>query len=119
MYEYPKRFGDSGPEWVIDLESQDGNPYKLLKAIEKVMGDEKYAIEATNGEHFRNPEDCPYDGYERILDYILSMCPDIELRLRGRVIQQVYPCYSNEAFVTQKGKTVSIAKNHESRGTLL
>ena len=60
MYEYPKRFGDSGPEWVIDLESQDGNPYKLLKAIEKVMGDEKYAIEATNGEHYSdNPEDCP------------------------------------------------------------
>ena len=49
MYEYPKRFGDSGPDWIIDLETQEGHPYNLLKSIEKVMGDPKYAIEAMNG----------------------------------------------------------------------
>jgi len=116
MYEYPKRFGDSGPEWIIDLESQDGHPYNLLKSIEKVMGDPKYAIEAMNGEHFENPDKCPYTGYERILDYILAMIPEIELRLRGRVIQQVYPCYNDEAHVTKIGTSVSFALSHESRG---
>ena len=93
MHPYPKQFGDSGPDWIINLESQDGHTYKLLKAIEWVMGDEKYAIEAVNGEHFTNPSDCTYEGYERILDYILSMIPEIELRFNGKEIQQVYPCW--------------------------
>ncbi len=93
MREYEKQFGGSGPEWIIDLEGQDGHTYKLLKAIEKVMGSEKYAIEAVNGEHYANPEDCTYEGYERILDYILTMCPEIELRYHDHHIQQVYPCY--------------------------
>ncbi len=97
MTPYPKRFGDSGPEWIIDLESQDGNLYKLLKAIEKVMGEEKYAIEALNGEHYSDIDNCPYNGYERVLDYILTMIPDIELRYHGQEIQQVYPCYHDSA----------------------
>jgi len=57
------------------------------------MGDEKYIEEAKNAEHYTNPADCAYEGYERILDYILSMCPEIELRFNGKEIQQVYPCW--------------------------
>ncbi len=93
MKPYPKRFGDSGPEYIIDLDGPDGNVYNLFNAIETVMGDEKYIEEAKNAEHYTNPADCAYEGYERILDYILSMCPEIELRFNGKEIQQVYPCW--------------------------
>ena len=113
MYEYPKRFGDSGPDWIIDLETQDGHPYNLLKSIEKVMDDPKYAIEAMNGEHFENPDDCPYTGYERILDYILSMCPEIEMRMYGETIQQVHPCYN---YALDRAGTPLSAGGHKSRG---
>ena len=55
MKPYPKRFGDSGPEYIIDLDGPDGNVYNLFNAIETVMGDEKYIEEAKNAEHFTNP----------------------------------------------------------------
>ena len=113
MYEYPKRFGDSGPDWIIDLETQDGHPYNLLKAIEKVMYDPKYAIEAMNGEHFSDPDKCPYTGYERILDYILSMCPEIELRMHGQEIQQVNPDYH---YALDRAGVPLSAGGHKSRG---
>ena len=93
MKPYPKRFGDSGPEYIIDLDGPDGNVYNLFNAIETVMGDEKYIEEAKNAEHYTNPADCAYEGYERILDYMLTMCPEIELRFNGKEIQQVYPCW--------------------------
>jgi len=86
---YYKRDGDSGPDWIIDLDGPDGNVYNLLNAIEQVMGDEKYVHEAFMGEHYENPQDCPYEGYERVLDYMLYNCPEIELRMYGHHVQQV------------------------------
>jgi len=68
MKPYPKRFGDSGPEYIIDLDGPDGNVYNLFNAIETVMGDEKYIEEAKNAEHYTNPANCAYEGYEGILD---------------------------------------------------
>jgi hypothetical protein len=77
------------------------------------MGDPKYAMEAMNGEHFSNPEDCPYIGYERILDYILSMVPEIELRMHGHEIQQVHPCYH---YALDRAGVPLSAGGHKSRG---
>ena len=96
MKPYPKEFWQSGPEYIIDLEGPDGNVYNLFNAIETVMGDEKYIEEAKNGEHYMTPSDNAYEGYERILDYMLTMCPEIELRFNGHHIQQVYPCYHDK-----------------------
>jgi hypothetical protein len=93
MENYPKQWGDSGPDYIINLEGPDGNVYNLFNAIEKVMGNSKYVYEAQSAQHYTNPADCAYEGYERILDYILTMCPEIELRMHGHHVQQVYPCY--------------------------
>ena len=103
MWKKHKRYGDeSGPDYMIDLEGPDGNVYNLFNAIETVMGDEKYIEEAKNGEHYTNPDDNAYEGYERILDYMLTMCTDIEFRFNGKLIQQVYPCY-HDAVCKTKG----------------
>lgn len=107
-----KDFGGSGPDWIIDLETPAGHPYNLLKSIEQVMGDPKYAIEAMNGEHFENPAECNTKGYERILDYMLQMCPEIELRMHGHHIQQVYPCYHYALNLARENG----GDSHHSRG---
>lgn len=99
MRKYYKRHdGDSGPDWIIDLDGPDGNVFHLLTAIKRVMGHEKYAAEAISGEHYENPKDCPYTGYDCVLDYILYNCPEIELRMYGHHVQQVndYHHYTKE-----------------------
>ena len=47
--------------------------------------DEDAVEESKNGGHYANPDDCPYEGYDRVLDYCLyhlQGCPAaIEFRM--------------------------------------
>ena len=89
MREVYKPNGDeSGPDYIVDLEGPDGNVYVLYGLIDKLLGPE-CIDEAQKGEHYSNPDDCPTEGYERILDYRLSMMPQIEFRMYGRLVGQV------------------------------
>ena len=85
---YKPTGNESGPDYILDLDGPDGNVYVLFGLIDKLMGSE-CVEEAQKGEHYTNPEDCPHEGYERILDYMLTMMPQIELRMYGHLVGQV------------------------------
>ena len=80
--------GDSGPDWILNLEGPDGNVYYLWALLEKYIDAD--AIEESKN----NP---PFEGYEGVLDYCLDNLtgcgPAIEFRMYGRHIQQVVPDY--------------------------
>ncbi len=84
MREVQKRFGDSGPNYILDLDGPDGNVYYLWGILEKFV-DENAVEDSKN-----NP---PYEGYEGVLDFCihqLSGSPAaIEFRMYGHVIQQI------------------------------
>ena len=88
MRNYPKRFGDSGPEYILDLDGPDGNVYVLWGIIENLLGEECVEESMNNG-HCENPETAAYSGYKGVLDYMLHMLPQIEMRMYGNEIQQV------------------------------
>ena len=93
MREYPKRFGDSGPEYILDLDGPDGNVYMLWGYIASLLGEECVEESKNNG-HCNNPEtpaptNMYYSGYKGVLDYMIHMLPEIEFRMYGHVIQQV------------------------------
>ena len=92
MREVHKEYaGDSGPNYILDLEGPDGNVYYLWGLLDKFM-DEDAVEESKNGGHYANG-DCPYEGYERVLDYCiyhLSGGPAaIEFRMYGTEVGQI------------------------------
>ena len=93
MREVEKEYaGDSGPNWIVDLDGPDGNVFNLWGILERFM-DEDAVEESKNGGHYANPDDCPYEGYDRVLDYCLyhlQGCPAaIEFRMYGHEVQQL------------------------------
>ena len=93
MREVYKKYGDeSGPNYILDLDGPDGNVYYLWGLLDKFM-DEDAVEESKNGAHYNNPDDCPYEGYERVLDYCLHhLSPSpagIEFRMYGTEVGQI------------------------------
>jgi len=92
MREVMKRFGDSGPNYILDLDGPDGNVYFLWGILEKFI-DEDAIEESKIGAHYNNPDDCPYEGYERVLDYCLYHLQGspaaIDFRMYGHDVQQI------------------------------
>jgi hypothetical protein len=93
MRNYPKNFGDSGPEYILDLDGPDGNVYVLWGVIKNLLGEECIEESKNNG-HICNPETPSdtngyYSGYKGVLDYMIHMLPQIEFRMYGDVVQQV------------------------------
>ena len=90
---YKKYDGDSGSEWILNLDGSDGNVYYLWALLERCLGE--YAIEEskTNG-HIEPPHGTGcYTGYKGVLDYCLwqlTGCPHaIEFRMFGHLVTQV------------------------------
>ena len=93
MHEVVKEYaGDSGPNWVVDLEGPDGNVFALWGMLERFI-DEDAIEDSKIGGHYANPDDCPYEGYERVLDYCLHYLapspPGIEFRVHGTEITSI------------------------------
>ena len=98
MREVEKEYaGDSGPSWILDLEGPDGNVYNLWGILEQfwnAYGWEGDPVgESKNGGNYENPENCPYEGYDRVLDYCLHhLSPSpagVEFRMYGHEVQQI------------------------------
>ena len=101
MREVEKEYaGDSGPSWILDLDGPDGNVYNLwgyLQQFADLYGweDKKGDMieESKVGGHYANPDDCPLEGYECVLDYCLhhlSPSPaSIEFRMYGHEVGQI------------------------------
>ena len=93
MREVEKEYaGDSGPNYILDLEGPDGNVYYLWGLLDEFMSED--AIEESKiGAHYNNPADCPYEGYECVLDYCLHhLSPSpvgIEFRVYGTEITSI------------------------------
>jgi len=92
MREVYKKYGDeSGPNYILDLEGPDGNVYFLWGLLDKFM-DEDAVEESKNGAHYANGN-CPYEGYERVLDYCLHhlQCSPtaIDFKMYGHDVQQI------------------------------
>ena len=89
---YKEYAGDSGANYTLDLDGPDGNVYFLWSILERFI-DEDAIEESTNGCHYANPDDCPYEGYDRVLDYCryhLQVRPAaIDFRLYGHDVQQI------------------------------
>jgi hypothetical protein len=84
MREVQKRFGDSGPNYILDLDGPDGNVYYLWSLLERFVDED--AIENSKN----NP---PYEGYKGVLDFCIYHLSGghaaIEFRMYGDVIQQI------------------------------
>lgn len=95
MYEIKKRPGDSGANYILDLDGPDGNVYFLWSLLERFI-DEDAIEESKNGAHYENGN-CPYEGYERVLDYCLHHlqgCPAaIDFKMYGHDVQQMSDYY--------------------------
>ena len=93
---YKELAGDSGPNWILDLEGPDGNVFNLWGILEQFFelydweGDP--VEESKTGGHYEGGG-APYEGYEGVLDYclyFLSPSPaGVEFRMYGQEIQQV------------------------------
>ena len=93
MREVYKKYGDeSGPNYILDLDVPDGNVYFLWGILEKFI-DEDAIEESKIGAHYNDPADCPYEGYERVLDYCLYHLQGspaaIDFRMYGHDVQQI------------------------------
>jgi len=92
MKEVYKKYGDeSGPNYILDLDGPDGNVYFLWSILERFI-DEDAIEESKSGAHYEN-RDCPYFGYERILDYCLYHLQGspaaIDFYMYGHHVQQI------------------------------
>ena len=93
---YKEYAGDSGPNWILDLDGPDGNVYCLWGILEQfweMFGWEGDPVEESkSGGHYEGGG-APYEGYEGVLDYclyFLSPSPaGVEFRMYGQEIQQV------------------------------
>jgi len=92
MYEVEKEYaGDSGPNWVVDLDGPDGNVFNLWGMLEQfwqAYGWEGDPIwESKNGGHYANRDDAPYKGYEGVLDFcfhqLMPSPAGVEFRVYG------------------------------------
>jgi hypothetical protein len=92
MREVHKEYaGDSGPNYILDLEGPDGNVYYLWGLLENLMGEDAVE-ESKNGGQFTNGKS-PYEGYDQVLDYclyFLSPSPyGVEFRMYGTEVGQI------------------------------
>ena len=89
---YKEYAGDSGANYILDLDGPDGNVYFLWSILERFI-DEDAVEESKNGGHYANPDDCPYEGYDRVLDYCLYHLQGspaaIDFRMYGHDVQQI------------------------------
>ena len=89
---YKEYAGDSGPNYILDLDGPAGNVYFLWGILEKFI-DEDAIEESKIGAHYNDPADCPYEGYERVLDYCLHhlQCSPtaIDFKMYGHDVQQI------------------------------
>ena len=93
---YKELAGDSGPNWILDLEGPDGNVFNLWGILEQFFelydweGDP--VEESKTGGHYEGGG-APYEGDEGVLDYclyFLSPSPaGVEFRMYGQVIERV------------------------------
>ena len=100
MREVEKEYaGDSGPNWILDLDGPDGNVYNLWGILQQFADafnweDTRGSMieESKTGGHYENGGD-PYQGYEGVLDYCLHhLSPSpagVEFRMYGQEITQV------------------------------
>ena len=100
MREVNKEYdGDSGPNWICDLDGPDGNVYNLWGILQQFAdaygwedkeGD--MIEESKNGGHYATGK-APYEGYEGVLDYCLHhLSPSpagVEFRMYGQEVGQV------------------------------
>ena len=88
---YKEYAGDSGANYILDLDGPDGNVYFLWSILERFI-DEDAIEESKSGAHYANGN-CPYEGYERVLDYCLHHlqgCPAaIDFKMYGHDVQQM------------------------------
>ena len=91
---YKEWAGDSGPNWILDLEGPDGNVFNLwgiLQQFADLYGWEEDTYEGEMIESSKNNP--PYEGYDGVLDYCLyhlSPCPAaVEFRMYGHEVGQL------------------------------
>ena len=89
---YKEYAGDSGPNWILDLEGPDGNVYNLwgyLQQFADLYGWDKYEGEMVE----ESKKNDVYEGYESVLDYcIYHLSPSpvgIEFRMYGTEVGQI------------------------------
>ena len=93
---YKEYAGDSGPNYILDLDGPDGNVYYLWGLLEDTFnqyGWEGDPIEESKtGGHYEGGG-APYQGYEGVLDYCLHhLSPSpagVEFRMYGQEVGQV------------------------------
>jgi len=87
--EYP---GDSGPNFIVDLEGPDGNVYNLWGILQQFA--DLYDWEDNKGDMVEeSKKNDVYEGYESVLDYCLYyLTPSpaaIEFRMYGTEVGQI------------------------------
>ena len=100
MREVEKEYaGDSGPNWIVDLDGPDGNVYNLWGILQQFAdaygwedNEGDMIEESKTGGHYENGG-APYQGYEGVLDYCLHhLTPSpagVEFRMYGHEVGQV------------------------------
>ena len=93
MRDVQKAFdSDSGPNYILDLDGPDGNVYYLWGLLKNLLGEETIE-ESKNAGHYTDPSKCPFEGYERVLDYCLHHLQGdphgISFQMFGNEISQI------------------------------
>tara|TARA_B100000809_G_C14789970_1_gene406251 strand:+ start:48 stop:398 length:351 start_codon:yes stop_codon:yes gene_type:complete len=111
---YKEYAGDSGPNWILDLDGPDGNVYALwgiLKQFADLYGWEDDGTDMV--EESKNNE--WYEGYEGVLDYCIShLSPSpaaIEFRMYGEEVSQVSDYHSSMAIAMASDYHNAMEKN--------
>ena len=101
---YKEWAGDSGPNWILDLEGPDGNVFNLwgiLQQFADLYGWEEDTYEGEMieeskcGGHYDESirHEYPYEGYDAVLDYCLYHLQGspaaIDFRMYGHDVQQI------------------------------
>ena len=91
---YKEYAGDSGANYILDLDGPDGNVYFLWSILERFI-DEDAIEESKCGGHYDESirHTYPYEGYDAVLDYCLHhLIPSpagVEFRMYGHEVGQV------------------------------
>ena len=93
---YKEYAGDSGPNYILDLDGPDGNVYYLWGLLEDTFNQYGWSgdpiEESKTGGHYEGGG-APYQGYEGVLDYCLHhLSPSpagVEFRMYGHEVGQV------------------------------
>ena len=91
---YKEYAGDSGANYILDLDGPDGNVYFLWSILERFI-DEDAIEESKCGGHYDESirHEYPYEGYDAVLDYCLYHLQGspaaIDFRMYGHDVQQI------------------------------